>query len=701
MVILAKPVDEIGFFHFAGMRAKAIIRLIFLLTNVTWIALLLSALAVMFSQHAGIPSDIPEWLPRVLLGIFLAGAYLYYKFKLERDELLSFIDLLWRVFATGIVATLVSLILKILEFLPGSSRLTSHFLYQETAYLIIMPLWAGLMMISFTACKRFILYQKTKWSYRFWMIFEYGLLGLWILSALPISLTDRFDKVLLGIFVVLALVLSANTRWVAYLNIRQKLTALTLLFFIIFFHGFLFYTSNTIVNGLYHPETGVVDHREHLLLLTVFLFIIVYSVFSFLVLIFNLPTSSAFEQKLEEVMNFRRISQSIQTEQSEESVYRILLETSVSTVNADAAWLEMKTNNPGVNIYTYGIKEEEARQLSSRLHNKEVKGIFDQSADKTHNLSRYLKGSKFRSVIAAPVKVKDEHAGTLVLLKELADGFNREMKQIAATFANQAGISIENFRLMEEAFQNERYKEELKIARRVQKSLLPRQLEQDTCFEAAAFSESADEVGGDYYDTLRLTDEKVAVIIADVSGKGTTAAFHMSQMKGVFHSLADSSISPEYFMRRANRALAYCLDRGSFISAAYFIIHTRNRMVYYARAGHCPVLYYRAADRKATYLNDEGAALGMVRHAGYDQLIKQNEFSFEPGDLLILYTDGITEARNSAGEEFGFDRLSEQINQLYHLPADAIVQSVIENLYAFTGTKNINDDYTLLVIRFR
>src|SRR5690606_22870988 len=122
------------------------------------------------------------------------------------------------------------------------------------------------------------------------------------------------------------------------------------------------------------------------------------------------------------------------------------------------------------------------------------------------------------------------------------EGFNKEMTKIVSTFANQAGISIENFRLMEEALQNERYKEELKIAKTVQKSLLPTNLDQDDDFEVAAFSESADEVGGDYYDTHRISARLIALIIADVSGKGTTAAFHMSQMKGIFHSLAQNDI---------------------------------------------------------------------------------------------------------------------------------------------------------------
>src|SRR5690606_30201936 len=198
-------------------------------------------------------------------------------------------------------------------------------------------------------------------------------------------------------------------------------------------------------------------------------------------------------------------------------------------------------------LYTYNIAEKEAGDIIEHLNKHQVRGILDQGSDRTRNLSRYLstlKNSRFRSILAFPIYVKNENIGILALLKELPDGFNREMSRIVATFANQAGISIENFRLMEEALQNERYKEELKIAKTVQKSLLPEVLEKDDEFDIAAFSESADEVGGDYYDTLRTNDHQVALIVADVSGKGTTAAFHMSQMKGIFHSLAQDCIQP-------------------------------------------------------------------------------------------------------------------------------------------------------------
>jgi serine phosphatase RsbU (regulator of sigma subunit) len=275
------------------------------------------------------------------------------------------------------------------------------------------------------------------------------------------------------------------------------------------------------------------------------------------------------------------------------------------------------------------------------------------------------------------------------------------MTKIVSTFSNQAGISIENFRLMEEALQNERYKEELKIAKMVQKSLLPTILEQDQDFDIAAFSESADEVGGDYYDTLRIDKHLISIIIADVSGKGTTAAFHMSQMKGIFHSLAQRDIEPSEFMVQANQALVYCLERGSFISATYFIINTQTKTIRYARAGHCPVLYYCADSRSSQYLKDKGVALGMVRNKTYSSFIQSNVFQYKPGDIMVLYTDGVTEAKDGKGEEFGYDRLLSIINEADGMSPSEIQNHLINKLYEFSGTSNIDDDYTTMIVKFK
>lgn len=639
-----------------------------------------------------------------MLDLYVIFLYYHYKFRIEKDENLNFADLLWKVFATGLVATVISLSIRFIVFLLGNTKLPGHILFGDFVYLINLGLFLSFLVAAYTCWKRLIIYQKSKWLIRTWTFFEFLLLFVLVYDSIQINLNEVFLIALNVTLGLLVLVLSANMQWVAYLNFKQKWTSLLLLLLTFFYLGYFFYTVTRQSDVISAESSSFLDFRSHIFNISLFAFVMVYSIFSFLVIMFNLPTSSVFEQKLEEVVNFQRLSQSIQTEQSEESVYNILLESSVNSVFADAAWLEIKGANKESRLFSYQISEKEAQEITNHIKSQNIKGVLDQGSDKTKNLSKYLaslKGGRFRSVLAFPILVKGESIGTLALLKELPEGFTKEMTRIISTFSNQAGISIENFRLMEEAFQTERYKEELKIAKTVQKSLLPQKLEQDPQYDIAAFSQSADEVGGDYYDTLRVNDREVALIIADVSGKGTTAAFHMSQMKGIFHSLAQQQLNPKEFMVRANMALKYCLERGSFISATYFAIDTQEKKISYARAGHCPVLYYHAAKKTAEYLKDKGTALGMIKTKDYCNFIETNELLYAPGDIMVLYTDGITEAKDRKGEEFDYERLRQTLCEVTDKSSREIQEHLIKRLYEYSGTDEINDDYTTMIVKFR
>ena len=192
---------------------------------------------------------------------------------------------------------------------------------------------------------------------------------------------------------------------------------------------------------------------------------------------------------------------------------------------------------------------------------------------------------------------------------------------------NQASISIENYRLMEEAIINERYKEELNIAKRVQDSLIPKVLCSNSDMEISAFTKAAAEVGGDYFDTYQLNANRVAVIVGDVSGKGTSAAFHMSQMKGIFQSLVQIKLSTKEFMIKANNALSGCLDRTSFITTTLMIFDADKKMIELSRAGHCPTLYYSAKDNKVRFLKDNGLGLGILRDQQFMNFIEVKEIS--------------------------------------------------------------------------
>lgn len=686
------------------LKSKAIIRLAFLGSIIAWLILVFSDIMVLFSDMKGLPPGVPVWLPRVMLDLFIICLFYYYKYRVERDEGLNFTDLLWKVFATGLIATVVSLVFRLGSSLLGTTKLVSNILFTDFIYQINLALFISFLLAAYTSWKRLILYQKSKWLIRTWLVFEFCLFIVLIYDSLQISIPEMATTLILVVIGLLVIVLSANMRWVAYLNFKQKWTCLLLLLLSFFYLGYFIYTVSRLSESISSESPAFLDFNSHIFNLCLLVFVLVYSTFSFLVILFNLPTSSVFEQKLEEVVNFQRISQSIQTEQNEESVYNILLESSVSSVFADAAWLEIQSANDGHKLFTYKITERESKDIRDHLKSHNIKGALEQSSDRTRNLSKHLaslKGARFRSLLAFPITVKGETIGTLALLKELPEGFNKEMTRIVSAFANQAGISIENFRLMEEAFQTERYKEELKIAKTVQKSLLPTSLEAGSDFEISAFAESADEVGGDYYDTLRINDYQVALIIADVSGKGTTAAFHMSQMKGIFHSLAQQELDPKEFMERANRALVFCLERGSFISATYFVVDSKTKTIRYSRAGHCPVLYFKASAGTTEFLKDKGTALGMVRSRDYCKFVETNEIPYAPGDIMVLYTDGITEAKNQKGEEFDYPRLEAALKEVTEKSSQEIENHIIQRLYEFSGSSEINDDYTSMTIKFK
>ena len=468
------------------LRNKALTRLAFFGSAIAWLTLLFSDITVLFSNMQGLDPDVPVWLPRVMLAVYIVCLYYYYKFRIEYDDSLNFTDLLWKVFATGLITTVVSLVFRLLMVMLGRTSLATNIVFSDFICQINLALLVNFLVAALTSWKRLILYQKSKWLIRTWAVFDLILFLVLVYDSVGIAFSETFNTTMYLVITVVVLVLSANMRWVAYLNFKQKWTSLLLLLLTFFYLAYFFYTVEQRTEIIAKESSAFLDFRNQNFILVLAVFIIVYGVFSFLVILFNLPTSSVFEQKLEEVVNFQRISQSIQTEQDEESVYNILLESSVSSVFADAAWLEITGAANERKMFTYRMTEQESKNIREHLEKNNIKGVLDSGTEKTKNLSKHLgsmRGSRFRSLLSFPITVKEETIGTLALLKELPEGFNKEMTRIVSTFANQAGISIENFRLMEEAFQNARYKEELKIAKTVQQSLLPTKLEQDKEYE--------------------------------------------------------------------------------------------------------------------------------------------------------------------------------------------------------------------------
>jgi phosphoserine phosphatase RsbU/P len=678
---------------------KYIVRISAIFAACCWIIALAINIAVIFSYLNNVPHGIPDEAQSIFLSLFFIFILIFYEYNIGKADKINFIDLLWKVFVTGLIATIVSLLIQFFFFILGGRRFAENVLLINFLYHINFGIIVAFLISTFISWKRLILYNKSKILVKGWRVFEYAVIGSIILNFFDYNRYNTVLSIILTILVGMGIILSVNLKWVAYLNFRQKWKSILLIILINFY---LVYFIFVLINFSQATQL-VVDLLDKVFILSLFSFIFIYAVFSLLVVLFNLPTSSVFEQKLEEVINFQRLSQSMQTTQNEELVLDILLESSVSTVLADAAWIELNTKDEPLFLRS-NVTKEEIYEVKEWLEITRSKKITDGGVEKiihTNKPKFSLRKKKYKSSLTYPLKVQNEEIGSMVLLKEVGEAFNKEMRDIISTFVTQACISIENYRLLSEAIVNERYKEELSIAKKVQLSLLPQKLDYNYNYEISAFSMSADEVGGDYYDVFPINEEKVAFIIGDVSGKGTSAAFNMSQMKGVFHSLVQLDLDPESFLYNANSALSRCLEKTSFITVSYFVVNFSNKSIEFARAGHCPTLYFDNKSKEGKYFVTKGLGLGIKRNDAYKSFIEVNKFIFSEGDVIVLYTDGIIEAKNEDQEDYGYEKLKDVIENNNSKSAEGIKDEIVKSLYSHCGEIPLNDDYTLLIVKFK
>jgi sigma-B regulation protein RsbU (phosphoserine phosphatase) len=288
--------------------------------------------------------------------------------------------------------------------------------------------------------------------------------------------------------------------------------------------------------------------------------------------------------------------------------------------------------------------------------------------------------------------------GILYATKKEAFGFMKDDVDLIAAFADQATVAIENARLIRESIERERLYREMLVAQEMQKRLLPQEVPVASTMEIDAISTPAFEVGGDYYDFMELSESRVGIVVGDVSGKGVSAAFYMSEMKGIFQALARLHTSPKEFMIQANEALAESIDSHSFVSLIYVIIDVRTGRMTLARAGHCPMLHLGRDG--VTYVRPNGLGMGLSRGTIFSEAIEEVMIDLTPGDVCVLYTDGITEARRG-DEEFGYERLQQVAREMQGRPAGEIKTEILRTVGEFSEHRAHEDDLTLVVLKWK
>ena len=304
------------------------------------------------------------------------------------------------------------------------------------------------------------------------------------------------------------------------------------------------------------------------------------------------------------------------------------------------------------------------------------------------------------TALVAPLLYGDKELGVLAVGHSTAGNtFSKNDFDVFVSAAEQSAFTLGNALAHKEASQNRKLEKEIRTAREVQKILLPSGDPKIPGFSIAGTNRPAKMVSGDYFDFIDVDEDHLGIVIADVSGKGIAASLIMAMCRSVIRANADYNHSPANVLRAANRQLYPDIREDMFISLAYAILDKRSNEILIARAGHDPPLHLMKATGQIVPIKPKGIAIGIDDGEVFDHAIALETVELAAGDTLLLYTDGVNEALDPEGEEFGMDRLRDTFERQSAKNAAGLVEGMIRAIETFAGNAPQNDDITLIAVQ--
>lgn len=326
------------------------------------------------------------------------------------------------------------------------------------------------------------------------------------------------------------------------------------------------------------------------------------------------------------------------------------------------------------------------------------RSMFDQL------LTRLRAAADFSRIdVVAPMISQGETLGFLLLAPEVdRTVYDIDEKMFLRTLSQQAGMAVRNSFLLRDLAEKERLQKEFEIARAVQQSLLPVCEPTIQGLDISGVCIPAEEVGGDYYDFFVIDDHRMGIVIADVSGKGTSAAFYMAEIKGMMTSLTHLIASPKELLQHLNKNLNKNMDKRIFTTMIYGVLDMTQKEFAFVRAGHNALLVKRAD------LNGDidvhippGIALGLVPDHLFDINTREDCLRLNSGDMLFFYTDGLSEAMNDNREEFGEERLYSVFASNHDAEPRDIQREIMREVNNFVKDADQHDDITMVIAKFK
>ena len=299
-----------------------------------------------------------------------------------------------------------------------------------------------------------------------------------------------------------------------------------------------------------------------------------------------------------------------------------------------------------------------------------------------------------RSEMVAPIISNDEVIGVFDLESDELNAYSDDDLEVLMLLASQVAIIIEKVMLHEQMIEKKRLQGQLEVARQVQLALLPPTDPELEGYDISAYNFPTEEVSGDYYDWVKIYDDQIGIVVADVSGKGVPAAILMAFLRASLRAAAHIGYSTNISMTKVNYLLWESIERNQFVTAFYGLLDASNRTLSYSNAGHNPPLLMNARG-EIRFVEFGEQPLGMFPQTRYHEY----HMSLETGDVLVLYTDGATEAQSPNGEEFGRDRLVQAIKEIYDKPAREMIASLQMAVLEWTANAGSSDDVTFFIIK--
>lgn len=315
---------------------------------------------------------------------------------------------------------------------------------------------------------------------------------------------------------------------------------------------------------------------------------------------------------------------------------------------------------------------------------------FNDSVDKTT-------GFKTRNILAAPLFSDAQKVlGVLEALNKSGGSFEDWDEFLLETLSAQCGVAIHRQMLMEEFAERKRLQQELAIARRIQRSLLPQSAPIIEGFDIAGWSRSAEETGGDFFDFHTVDAHNLMLILADVSGHGIGPALLAAECWALQSAICSLAADYRSSLTHINQLICRHIPSDRFITAFMGRLNAKNKTLNFLSAGHGPVFMLRVVERRIETLPVAGLPLGIMANNAYDQW---ESVAFNSGDILLAFTDGFFEWEDRLGNCFGTDRICECVFRYAQLPAAAIIEKVYNHLLSFTEGTRQQDDLTAIVIK--